>query len=280
MAYAIGMMELDDELVDEILERNRVLNEWLCLIGGVPDLPETREKLAESQRQNEAMEQGYWQSLDAADRQLFDAYEIRDGEGMRAALQAGANPDLRLLWDGERLVVDAVESSWPDGAVILLESGANPLLDEGRLLTQLCFFGPAELLHEVLQLPGVSPDFSDGFDSLAVQAAEAGQVDCLRVLRAAGADLLADDGKALCRACAMNQPEVVRYLLEECGAPLEQDWDDWTPLAHAALHDSMECARILLEAGADPEHPGITGRTPLDRTESERMRQLLEHYCK
>lgn len=56
--------------------------------------------------------------------------------------------------------------------------------------------------------------------------------------------------------------------------------DDWTPLAHAALHDSMECARILLEAGADPEHPGITGRTPLDRTESERMRQLLDHYCK
>lgn len=274
------MVNLDEELVAEMLERNRVLNERLCLIGGVPDLPETREKLVESLQQSEAMVQGYWQSLDAADRQLFDAYEIRDVEGMRAALLAGAAPDLRLLWDGERLVVDAVEGAWPAGVSVLLEAGANPLLDDGMLLTQLCCYGPAELLAQVLQLPGVSPDFSDGFDTLAVLAAEWGRVDCLRVLRAAGADLLADDGKALCRACAMNQPEVVRYLLEECGAPLEQDWDDWTPLAHAALHDSMECARILLEAGADPEHPGITGRTPLDRTESERMRQLLEHYCK
>ena len=280
VAYAVGMLELDDELVGEILDRNRVLNERLCMMGGVPDLPETKEKLVASLRQSEAMMQGYWQSLDAADRQLFDAYEIRDVEGMRVALRTGANPDLRLLWDGERLVVDAVESVWADGAALLLEAGANPLMDGGRLLTQLCFYGPAELFQHVLELPGVSPDFSDGSDTLAVLAAEWGRVDCLRVLRAAGADLLADDGRALCRACAMNQPEVVRYLLEECGAPLELEYDDWTPLAHAALHDSMECARILLEAGANPEHPGITGRTPLDRAESERMRQMLDGYCR
>lgn len=194
---SIKVTTLDDELVEEILERNRVLNARLCLIGGVPDLPETREKLVESLLQDEAMVQGYWQSLDAADRQLFDAYEIRDVEGMRAALQAGADPDLRLLWDGERLVVDAVECGWPDGAAILLELGANPLLDDGALLTQLCCYGPAELLEQVLHLPGVSPDFSDGFDTLAVLAAEWGRVDCLRVLRAAGADLLAAAGTLL-----------------------------------------------------------------------------------
>ena len=138
------MVNLDEELVAEMLERNRVLNERLCLIGGVPDLPETREKLVESLQQSEAMVQGYWQSLDAADRQLFDAYEIRDVEGMRAALLAGASPDLRLLWDGERLVVDAVEGAWPAGVTVLLEAGANPLLDDGMLLTQLCCCGPAE----------------------------------------------------------------------------------------------------------------------------------------
>ena len=271
---------MDDGLITEIRERHRAMNARLCAMGETPWLPESRDALEAYMQQREALVMGYWSSLDAADRQLFDAYEIRDVEGMRVALRAGANPDLRLLWDGERLVVDAVESGWADGAALLLEAGGNPLMDGGRLLTQLCFFGPAELLQHVLELPGVSTDFSDGSDTLAVLAAEWGRVDCLRVLRAAGADLLADDGRALCRACAMNQPEVVRYLLEECGAPLELEYDDWTPLAHAALHDSMDCARILLEAGADPEHPGITGRTPLDRAESERMRQLLEHYCR
>lgn len=268
----------------ELNKRKRELMEELSAELGrpfeMPLLPETEGAwLSEFGTSCAVDDQAYLDSLDPADQHLLAAYDSHDIEALRRALEKGANPDLRLIWEGDTLAADAVLSGWPEATEALLDAGADPLVEDGRLLIQLCCMGEAALLRRVLQMPGVSPDFSDGFDSLAVWAAEMGQVECLRELRAAGADLLADDGKALCMACAANKVETARYLLEECGADLNQDYDDWTPLDHAAAHDSMDCAKLLLEAGADPEHGDIVGRTPLQRAASERMRQLLDHYC-
>lgn len=274
-------MKSDYQTMQQVLERSRVLNDRLCELGlDMPPLPVTLEEL-EAYREREYAELCFYrETLDAPDLMLYDAYEAKHLAGMQEALAAGANPDLRICWEGEPLAADAVRCGWAAGAGFLLEAGADPLAEEGDLLFLLCRMGPAHVLQKALQQPGVSPDFDDGCDSLAVWAAEAGQVECLRVLRAAGADLLPEDGKVLCKACAANQPEAVRYLLEECGAPVNTDYDDWTPLDYAASHDSLECARLLLEAGADPEFRDIVGRTPISRASNAAMKQLLDGYCR
>ena len=268
----------------ELNKRKRELMEETSAVLGrpfeLPLLPETEEEWATAFGTSCAVEdQAYLDSLEPVNQHLLAAYDAHDAEAMRRALEKGADPDLRLIWEGDTLAADAVLSGWPEATELLLDAGADPMVEDGRLLIQLCCMGEAELLRRVLQMPGVSPDFSDGYDSLAVWAAETGPVECLRELRAAGADLLANDGKALCMACAANKVESARYLLEECGADTELEYDDWTPLDHAAVHDSMECAKLLLDAGANPEHEDICGRTPMQRADSERMRQLLDHYC-
>ena len=291
LGYYSGDVEVDKARVQVLLQMNRELNkrkielmqEVSAELGRpfeMPLLPETEGEWVTDFGTSCAVEdQAYLDSLEPVNQHLLAAYDAHDAGAMKRALEKGADPDLRLTWEGDTLAADAVLSGWPEAAELLLDAGADPMAEEGRLLIQLCCMGEAELLRRVLQMPGVSPDFSDGYDSLAVWAAEMGQVECLRELRAAGADLLANDGKALCMACAANKVESARYLLEECGSDTELEYDDWTPLDHAAAHDSMECAKLLLEAGANPEHEDICGRTPMQRADSERMRQLLDHYC-
>ena len=240
---------------------------------------ETSKDAEQARRLDEAELMGYLDCLEPADGCLLIAYHNHDADGMREALANGANPNLRLIWFGAPLVVDAVQCGWVQAADILLEAGADPATEDYLLLMILCEHGPADLLQRVLQLPGVSPDYDEGTGyNLADYAAEAGRVDCLRVLRAAGADMLANEGRTLCRACDANQPEVVRYLLEECGAALEEEYDDWSPLFYAARSNALECARILLAAGADPLHRDIANGTPLGWAESPAMQSLLDGY--
>ena len=56
-------------------------------------------------------------------------------------------------------------------------------------------------------------------------------------------------------------------------------WEGDTLAADAVLSGWPEAAELLLDAGANPEHEDICGRTSLQRADSERMRQLLDHYC-
>lgn len=228
-----------------------------------------------------AEHEAYLDSLKPAERDLLQACDAQDAAGVRAALAAGADPDLRTTRYGAPLAVDTLTEGWPEGTALLLEAGADPLAEDGLLLMELCGRGPAELLRRVLRLPGVSADFDDdaGYN-LADTAAEAGRVDCLRVLHEAGADLLANGGRTLCRACDADQPEAVRYLLEECGADTEAEYDDWCPLFYAVRADAPECARLLLEAGADPLHRDIAGETPLKFGGSPAMRRLLDRYIR
>lgn len=243
---------------------------------GIPDAQVDEEQ---ARRLDAAELMDYLDSLNPADACLLIAYYNYDADGMREALADGANPNLPLIWFGEPLVADAVQSGWVQAADILLAAGADPAAEDFRLLMILCEHGPADLLQRVLQLPGVSPDYDDGAGyNLADYAAEAGRVDCLRVLRAAGADMLANEGRTLCKACGANQPEAVRYLLEECGADPEEEYDDWSPLFYAARSDALECARILLAAGADPLHRDIGNGTPLGWAKSPAMQRLLDRY--
>ena len=77
--------------------------------------------------------------------------------------------------------------------------------------------------------------------------------DCIRALLAAGADANADDGysTALHLAVERNEPAIVQLLIEN-GARLNPlNEHGWTPLRCAADESRVECARLLLAAGAD-----------------------------
>ena len=225
-------------------------------------------------------QQEYLDSLPPADAQLLAAFDAHDIAALRRALERGANPDVVTGWNGSPLAAVASYENWHEAVEALLEAGADPMKEGGELLVSLCERGPAHLLRRVFRMSGVSPDFERGGDSLAVLAAEEGQVDCLRELRTAGADLLADGGKALCRACAANQVETARYLLEECGADAEAEYDDKTPLFYAVRGNAMDCARLLLDVGAAPDHADLWGFTPRNTATTADMNELLGRYCR
>lgn len=272
-------MESDYETMNRILERSRVLNDLIHELGSdMPPTPSALEELTVYRERRIAEECFYRDSLDAPDLELYDSYEAKHLAGMQAALDAGANPDLQIVWAGEPLVSDAVLCGWPEGAELLLDAGASPLEDDAQLLISLCRKGPARLLKKALSQCDLPPDWKGGSDymGLAAYAAACGQVDCLRAMRECGIDLLAHDGKALCEACKENQAEAVRYLVRECHAPLEEEYDDWSPLFYAAQYDALDCARILLEACANPLHEDICGTTPFKWAASDNMLMLLE----
>lgn len=272
-------MESDYETMNRILERSRVLNDHIHELElDMPPVPSALERLTVYQERRFAEECLYRESLDAPELELYDSYEAKHLEGMQAALAAGADPNLRIFWNGEPLASDAVLCGWAEGAELLLDAGASPLEDDAQLLLSLCCKGPAGLLKKALSLCDLPPDWQGGPDymNLAAYAAAAGQVDCLRALRECGVDVLAHDGRALCEACKENQAEAVCYLVRDCGARLEEEYDDWSPLFYAAQYNALDCARILLASGANPLHEDICGNTPFKWAASDNMHMLLE----
>lgn len=220
------MMASDDEIMQRVLERSKILTDLLQQREhDMSPMPVNPEELPGYRERCYAEESFYRESLNAPDFALYDSYEAKNPDGMQAALSAGAHPDLRICWEGEPLISDAVLCHWIRGAEILLDAGASPLEDDAAFLISLCCMGPATLLKKALSLFDLPPDWQGGVDykSLAAYAAASGQLDCLRVLRESGIDLLAHEGKALCEACRNNQTAVVRYLVYECGADLEEE---------------------------------------------------------
>lgn len=273
-------MELEVyETMHRVLERSKVLNDFIQAMElDTPLTPAALEEIEAYRVRRYAEECFYRETLNAPDLELYDSYELKHSAGMLAALAAGANPDLPICWECVSLASDAVRCGWPEGAELLLEAGASPLEDDAQLLITLCCNGPSSLLKKALSLCDLPPDWKGGFAymNLAAYAAGSGQVDCLRALRECGIDLLAHDGKALCEACKENQPEAVYYLVYDCRAPLEEEYDDWSPLFYAAQYDALDCARILLKAGANPLHEDICGGTPFKWAASDNMHMLLE----
>ncbi len=68
--------------------------------------------------------------------------------------------------------------------------------------------------------------------------------------------------EALRNAARLGHSNEVRALLASGVPPDAREEKSWTPLTHAAGSGELECARLLLEAGADPGGAG-GGKTPL-----------------
>jgi len=123
----------------------------------------------------------------------------------------------------------------------------------------------------------------DVFDAAAL-----GRVDRLRQLLDAEPDLVAslsDDGfTPLHLACFAGGADAVRLLVER-GAPLERlaeaSFAQVRPLGTAVFARQHVAARVLLEAGADPNGAGAGGFTPLQAAEAngdEPLARLLREH--
>ncbi|MCK7576954.1 MAG: ankyrin repeat domain-containing protein [Chromatiales bacterium] len=106
-------------------------------------------------------------------------------------------------------------------------------------------------------------------------AADAGQVEVLKLLLSRGVDIDAFDDvgyATLHRAAGSGRTEAARFLLDRgarINLPDKNGEYGWTAPTRAAGHGHVAVAKLLLGRGADVNSTSATGRTPPD----ERRRQ-------
>jgi ankyrin repeat protein len=192
--------------------------------------------------------------LDALDR-LQEALNEEDPALAAEAIRLGA--DVNATWEEEVLLTTATQLAAVDILKLLLEAGADPNRKNVDGTTPLTWCSSSERI-ELLLDAGASARYElhrPLFHSSLHGAAEAGDVARLR--------LLLDRGEAAC-------------LLPEFDEMLS-----WTPL-HCAVHEGhRDAARLLIEAGANPNHfDDDLGDTAIslaaERSNVEMVRLLLE----
>ncbi|XP_049945507.1 protein roadkill-like isoform X2 [Schistocerca serialis cubense] len=111
------------------------------------------------------------------------------------------------------------------------------------------------------------------------EAAMEGEVEEVRALLAAGADVGARDGDgwtALHCAALRGDAAVVRLLLSAASDPNARNQWGQTPLHLAALFGHAEAAAALLQAGADRGVRADDGNTPLDIARQQNRQQVVK----
>jgi len=244
---------------------------------------------------------GFAWNVSVRANEVTDAATRGDAAGVRAALQAGADVDSRLI-DGSTALHWAVQND--DSAIIelLLASGADPNAENRTGTTPLrlaAINGNAETIALLIDA-GVDPNAPltpDG-DSALMLASRTGRLDAIDVLIARGAEVNAAESwggtTALIWAINEGHTHVVERLLEagaatdvvsrvvaprgptargvEGGVPVDYDPElfpqsyangGFTPLHFAAREGQRESARLLLEAGADADAIAADGKNTL-----------------
>jgi ankyrin repeat protein len=114
----------------------------------------------------------------------------------------------------------------------------------------------------------VSAFAPDGFYPLGL-AAFFGQLDAVRVLIAAGADVQATARNAfkvqpVHAAAASRNLDILRAVLEAGGDPNVPQQQGFVPLHEAATSGNREMAELLVKHGANPRLANDAGKTSLD----------------
>jgi ankyrin repeat protein len=161
----------------------------------------------------------------------------------------------------------------------ILEAGAEP---STRALCRACSGGADALVLRLLDA-GIDVNATDSGTSPLASAAWRGNVALVAALIERGADLGRHGGDALLMAANAGRYEVVAALLAR-GVPADAPRPDgWTALMTAAWQDHAPVARLLLEAGASPDHQDLGGKSVLDWARESRGRlvvALLEDWSR
>jgi ankyrin repeat protein len=228
-------------------------------------------------------------SIAAAGAQtLPDLVERGDRAAALRLLGEGADPNSPGP-DGTTAVMWAAAAGDVELVRALIRAGANVTLKNQfgtSAMTEAAIIGSAPVIDALLEAGadpnGVNPEG----ETPLMAAARSGRVDAARRLLAAGADVNAKEHfggqTALMWAAAQSQADMVK-LLAASGADVNargavRQWErkviqeprpkdlnkgGFTPLLYAAREGCVECARHLVEAGADKDLEDPERITPL-----------------
>jgi len=212
---------------------------------------------------------------------------LADGADANVRDASGTTPIMYAAHYGDFLLVDA-----------LIEAGADVTLANQfgtSAITEAAILGHAQILS-ALVAAGADANFENPEGETPIMAvARTGNVDAANVLVDAGADLNAREDwggqSAIMWAAARGNHEMVRFLaangaeLDARGVvrqwprkviteprPKDMNKGGFTALLYAAREGCIECARALIEAGADPDVHDPERVTPLN------MALLNLHY--
>ena len=143
---------------------------------------------------------------------------------------------------------------------------------------------PSERLSEIFSKSDVDVDAKDtrGLTALA-WAANLDDSQSMRCLLDHGADPNSRDFKLVVPLMRTRDPACLRMLLEKGADINARDNLQQTPLL-ATEHSNVECAKLLLDCGADIDLPQYTGFTPLhyfvQNSEADLVQLLLSRKAK
>jgi uncharacterized protein len=209
---------------------------------------------------------------------LLEAAENDSAPAVLAALAEGVDPNLRGP-DGTTAIMYAAYNGNADLVTALIKGGADVTLENEfgtSAITEAAIIGDATILKALLAA-GADPNFANPEGETPIMAvARTGRIDAAKVLLDAGADINAAEAwggqSALMWAAARSNAPMVAFLAQQGADPdargVVRQWPrkviteprpkdmnkgGFTPLLYAAREGCIDCARALIEAGADPD---------------------------
>ena len=216
----------------------------------------------------------------AGDTALMMAARTGSTGALRVLMEAGANVNTKETWGGTTALMWAVAEGHTDAAKLLLAGGAdvNARSNYVAAANGRGFEGRTPIANRTD--PKVE-EFASGWLTPLILAAREGNVDLVRALADAGADVnaVAGDGKtALALAIFNGNYEAASLLVDRKADVNKADAQRFTPLFWAVDRRNMETApnfpwmvtadplpliRKLLDAGANPN--AVVNNTPRAR---------------
>ncbi len=233
----------------------------------------------------------------AADTSLLHAAESGNLKAAIDLISAGDDVNHRGA-DGTTALMYAAYNEDIDLVRALLDAGADPNLQNEFgtwALAEAAIVGSAPIIAALLEADADPNIKNPEGETALMAAARSGNVEAARLLLDAGADINAKEDwggqSALMWAAAQSQADMVGFLASR-GADLDargviRQWErkiikeprpkdmnkgGFTPLLYAAREGCVECARHLVEAGADLNLGDPERVTPLN------MALLNLHY--
>lgn len=202
-------------------------------------------------------------TLSDLDGQLVEAAASGDAAAVRAALNAGADPDARDA-AGTPATMLATVGRHVEALRVLLDAGADVDAQDAQLSNPL-LYGGAEGMLDIVRITneaGADPTIRNRYGGVAtIPASERGHVDVVRYLlneTDIDVDHVNDLGwTALLEAILLSdggpRHQAIVELLIEHGADVDlADGDGVRPLAHARTRGQREIATLLEAADARP----------------------------